>query len=75
MHTEVRDKALFGVIGEDVRVEQVATGFGFTEGPVWDKARKQLIWSDMKHDHMRCWSPQRGVQTYRKPSDKANGST
>jgi gluconolactonase len=75
MHTEVRDKALFDVIGEDVRVEQVATGFGFTEGPVWDKARKQLIWSDMKHDHMRCWSPQRGVQTYRKPSNKANGST
>jgi gluconolactonase len=42
---------------------------------VWDKARKQLIWSDMKHDHMRCWSSQRGVQTYRKPSNKANGST
>jgi gluconolactonase len=29
----------------------------------------------MKHDHMRSWSPERGVQTYRKPSDKANGNT
>lgn len=75
MHTEVRDPAFLGVVGEDVRVEQVATGFGFTEGPVWDKARRQLIWSDMKHDHMRSWSAERGVQTYRKPSNKANGNT
>jgi len=75
MHTEVRDPAFPGVVGKDVRVEQVATGFGFTEGPVWDKARRQLIWSDMKHDHMRCWSTGRGVETYRKPSNQANGNT
>lgn len=75
MHTETRDPAFEGVVGEDVRVEQVATGFGFTEGPVWDKARSQIIWSDMKDDHMRCWSPAAGVRTYRKPSNKANGNT
>ncbi len=75
MHTEVRDNAFLGVVGETVRVEQVATGCGFTEGPVWDKARKQLVWSDMKDDHMRCWSAERGVRTYRKPSNKANGNT
>lgn len=75
MHTEIRDPALHTVIGEDIRVEQVATGFGFTEGPVWDSARRQIIWSDMKHDHMRCWSAERGVQTYRKPSNKVNGNT
>ena len=75
MHTEIRDPAFTAIVGEDVRVEQVATGFGFTEGPVWDKARSQLIWSDMKHDHMRSYSAAGGVQTYRKPSDKANGNT
>jgi gluconolactonase len=75
MHAEVRDQAFGSVVGADVRVERVATGFGFTEGPVWDKARSQLIWSDMQHDHMRSWSPGCGVQTYRKPSNKANGST
>ena len=74
MHTEIRDPAFVTIVGDDVRVEQVATGFGFTEGPVWDKAKKQLVWSDMKHDHMRSWSAARGVQTYRKPSNKANGS-
>jgi gluconolactonase len=75
MHTEIRDPAFIDAVGEDVKVEQVATGFGFTEGPVWDKARRQVIWSDMKDDHVRCWSSERGVQTYRKPSNKANGNT
>lgn len=75
MVIEVRDAALLKIIGPEVRVIQIATDCGFTEGPVWDKARRQLIWSDMKHDHMRCWSETRGVQTYRKPSNKANGNT
>ena len=75
MHAEVRDERFADAVGADVRVEQVATGFGFTEGPVWDKARRQLIWSDMKHDHMRSWSAERGVETYRRPSNKANGNT
>jgi len=75
MHTEVRDEAFLDIVGSDVRVERVATGFGFTEGPVWDKARRQLIWSDMKDDHMRSWSTERGVQTHRRPSNKANGNT
>jgi gluconolactonase len=75
MHTEIRDPKFNAVVGAGVRVEQVATGFGFTEGPVWDKAGRQIIWSDMKDDHVRCWSTGRGVQTYRKPSNKANGNT
>lgn len=75
MHAEARDERFVDVVGADVRIEQVATGFGFTEGPVWDKARRRLIWSDMKHDHMRSWSSERGVETYRRPSNKANGNT
>ena len=75
MDTEIRDPAFLGVVGEEIRVEQVATGFGFTEGPVWDKARRQIIWSDMKHDHVRSWTAAGGVRTYRQPSNQANGNT
>ena len=74
MHVEIRDPAFTAIAGDDISVEQLATGFGFTEGPVWDKARQQLIWSDMKHDHMRSWTSQGGVKTFRKPSNQANGS-
>ncbi len=73
-HLQVRDRRLLDVVGEAVRVEQVATGFGFTEGPVWDRVGGRLIFSDMKHDHMRAFSPGAGVTTFRKPSNKGNGN-
>lgn len=40
---ETRDKRLHDVIGSNVCVERVATGFGFTEGPVWDKAKRVIF--------------------------------
>jgi len=74
VHLQVRDQRLLDVVGKDVRVEQVATGFGFTEGPVWDRAGGRLIFSDMKHDHMRSFKPGAGVTTFRQPSNKGNGN-
>jgi gluconolactonase len=75
MVVETRDEGLHRVISSKGNLERVATGFGFTEGPVWDAANNRLIFSDMKHDHMRTWSKAAGVQTFRKPSNKANGNT
>jgi len=42
---------------------------------VWDRAGRRLIFSDMKHDHMRAWQEGKGISTFRKPSNKANGNT
>ncbi len=72
---EIRDRRLLDVTGAAVKVEQLASGMGFGEGPVWDRAGKRLIFSDMKHDHMRSWRPGEGISTFRKPSNKANGNT
>jgi gluconolactonase len=63
------------VTGAEVKVEKLADGIGFGEGPVWDRAGKRLIFSDMKHDHMRAWQEGKGISTFRKPSNKANGNT
>jgi gluconolactonase len=52
---EVRDRRLLDVTGAEVKIEQLATGIGFGEGPVWDVAGKRLIFSDMKHDHIRVF--------------------
>lgn len=71
---QVRQPGMRDFFEEDCEVEQVGTGFGFTEGPVWDAAESRLIFSDMKDDHMRQWSHASGVRTYRRPSGKANGS-
>ena len=34
MNVEIRDERFRDNVGDDVQVEQLATGFDFTEGPV-----------------------------------------
>ncbi|MBI3045700.1 MAG: SMP-30/gluconolactonase/LRE family protein [Betaproteobacteria bacterium] len=75
MTLEIREKGMLDVAGAEAAAERLATGFGFGEGPVWDRAGKRVIFSDMKHDHMRSWRTGEGIRTFRQPSGKANGNT
>lgn len=75
MSAEIRDPAFTTVVGETAEVGRLATGFEFTEGPVWHPYEKHLIFSDMPGDHMRRWTPDGQVTTFRKPSNMANGNT
>lgn len=74
MNVEVRDERFRDVIGDDVSFETLGSGYAFTEGPIWHPTGKFLIFSDMPGDHMRRWSASRGVETFRKPSNMANGN-
>ena len=74
MNVEVRDSRFREVVGDDAPVEQLGTGFAFTEGPVWHPVEHHLIFSDMPGDHMRRWSTVDGVTTFRQPANKANGN-
>ncbi len=71
----IRDDRIRSVVGDDAEVEQVATGFIFTEGPAWDPRNNSLIFSDMPGDIMRRWSADNGVEVFRQPCNKANGNT
>jgi gluconolactonase len=53
--------------------EKLATGFLFTEGPLWHPAGRFLLFSDMPGDHLRRWSAKDGVTTFRKPCHMSNG--
>jgi len=70
---EIRDPAFRTVVGESVAIEQIATGFLFTEGPLWHAREKYLLFSDMPGDHMRKWTARGGVSTFRKPCAQSNG--
>lgn len=70
---EVRDKRFEGVVGLSVEFERLATGFIFTEGPLWHRHESYLLFSDMPGDHLRRWSQKDGVTTFRKPCNKSNG--
>ena len=74
MNVEVRDSRFHDVVGEDAPMERLGTGFAFTEGPVWHPVERHLVFSDMPGDHMRRWSAEGGVTTFRRPSNKANGN-
>ncbi|MCH8911453.1 MAG: SMP-30/gluconolactonase/LRE family protein [Chloroflexi bacterium] len=73
MSVEIRDKKILKVVHVDSPLEQVATGFIFTEGAMWDAKKKELIFSDMPGDIVRKWSADNGVTVFRQPSGKANG--
>lgn len=73
MSVEIRDERFRQVVGDDVPLEQLATGFIFTEGAMWNAKTNELVFSDMPGDIVRKWSESDGVTTFRQPSDKQNG--
>jgi gluconolactonase len=58
------------------KVEQLATGCRWAEGPVWMGDARCVYWSDIPNNRILRWDEETGaVTTYRKPSSFANGNT
>jgi gluconolactonase len=56
-------------------VERVATGFRFTEGPVWFADGGYLLFSDIAADRILKLTSEGTVTVFREPSGGANGLT
>ena len=54
--------------------ERVATGFQFTEGPLW-LAEGALLFSDIPANRIYRWTPDAALTVWREPSGHANGLT
>lgn len=54
--------------------ERLATGFQFTEGPVW-MTDGYLLFSDIPANIMYKWTPENGAEVWREPSGNSNGLT
>jgi len=74
MAVVVHSEKLSQLIDKNAEVEQIATGFTFTEGPIW-MSDGSLHFSDMPGDKRRRWHPDEGVTVLRDPSNKCNGMT
>jgi gluconolactonase len=74
MTVAVHSEKLRELLDENAEVERIATGFTFTEGPIW-MADGSLHFSDMPGDKRRRWHPTEGVTVLRDPSNKCNGMT
>ena len=75
MGVQVNSDKLLELVDEGVEVEQLGTGFTFTEGPIWNPRGRYLLFSDMPGDTRRRWDPQGGIQVVASPSNKGNGMT
>ena len=65
--------AMAELIDPDAEVQQLGTGFAFTEGPVWNREGGFLLFSDMPGDVRRSFSEANGIQEVMRPSRKGNG--
>ena len=73
---EVLDPRFERLRVRSARIERIATGFRWAEGPVWFGDTRTLAWSDIPNNRMMRWDEESGaVGVFRKPSDYANGNT
>jgi gluconolactonase len=59
---------LSGIIKKDAKVEVVAEGFQFTEGPAWLDNDKMLLFSDVPANTIYKWTEAKGKEVYLTPS-------
>lgn len=71
---EVIDPVFATYVLGNAPVKRLATGFDWTEGPVWFGDAGCLLFSDIPNNRIVRWSED-GVTTYRQPSNFANGHT
>ncbi len=58
------------------KVEKIAAGMRWCEGPVWFGDGRYLLWSDIPNNRIMRWDEEIGrVGVFRKPSNNANGNT
>ena len=58
------------------KVERLATGMRWSEGPVWLGDTRSLVWSDVPGNCMWRWDEETGATSvFRKPSNNGNGNT
>jgi len=60
-----KDPTLDTIISPDAKIEKLAGGFQFTEGPVWVRDGGYLLFSDPNNNLIYRWSEDDGVSIYR----------
>jgi gluconolactonase len=62
------DPAMDAIVPKDWKIEKVAEGFGWAEGPIWVKSGGYLLFTDVPGNKMWKWSPKGGLEKFLDPS-------
>ena len=65
---ESHDPALESIVHKDARIEIIADGLDWCEGPLWVESRKMLLFSDVPQNIIYKWTEAKGKETYLTPS-------
>ncbi len=66
------DPAIDAIIPKDARIEKLAAGFGWAEGPVWIGSGNYLLFTDVPGNRMWKWSQDAGLELFLDPSGAIN---
>jgi gluconolactonase len=66
LQVDRHDAALDRIIPTGAKLERIATGFTWTEGPVW--VQGSLYFADIPANRIHKWTPGKGVSTFLEPS-------
>lgn len=62
------DPALDELIDPEAKLEVLASGLDWSEGPVWSRELGALLFSDVPRNHVLKWKEGEGLSEYLKPS-------
>lgn len=68
---EVIDSSIEKLINKEAKIEVLAEGFMWTEGPVWISEGQYLLFSDIPKNKVVKWKQGEGATTYLTPSGHA----
>ena len=63
-----KNPKLDDLIPKDAKIEVLAAGYKWTEGPVWNKKDGFLLFTDIPNNRVVKWSAKGGTSDYLKPS-------
>lgn len=66
------DPAFADIVAPDARMEKIAQGFTWSEGPAWVTDGAYLLFTDVPENTLYRWSHSAGLSVYLKPSGLAN---
>ena len=61
------DPRVDALVPLDARVEKLADGFNFAEGPVWVRSESRLLFSDVRGNEIYQWTEAEGASTFIDP--------
>ncbi|MFM7429567.1 MAG: SMP-30/gluconolactonase/LRE family protein [Flammeovirgaceae bacterium] len=65
---EKLDPALNAIVGNQLTVSVIASGYEWTEGPLWLEGDKKLLFSDVPTNTIYQWTEEKGASIYLTPS-------